>query len=171
MFKSVLLVCISLLVLNEASVQETVQVFIGDSVVLQCHSPRQPTLFTAYWRYEDSKNVYDIQDGVVSTKEQDPVYKSRTESFPAEYSKGNFSLKLRKLQSMDAGSYCCFLTEFNSLLICTVLQVKEKPRGIQEKPDSNRLVESKAERTVSLLIPFFTGTILLWLCEWLLWVI
>ncbi|KAG1939892.1 HERV-H LTR-associating protein [Pimephales promelas] len=123
-FCSVLLVCFFILVLNEASVQETVQVFIGDSVVLPCRSPRQPTKFTAYWRYEDSKNVYDIQDGVASTKEQEPVYKSRTESFPAEYSQGNFSLKLRKLQNIDAGSFCCFLPEFNSVQICTVLQVK-----------------------------------------------
>ncbi|XP_056125691.1 CD276 antigen homolog [Rhinichthys klamathensis goyatoka] len=166
MFKSVLLICFFILVLNEASVPKTVQVFIGDSVVLPCHSPRQLTLFTAYWRYEDSKNVYDIQDGIGLTKEQDPVYKSRTESFPAEYSKGNFSLKLRKLQNIDAGSFCCFLPEFNSLQICTVLQVKEKPRGIQEKPGSHRGVESKAERIVSLLNPLFAGTILLWLCEW-----
>ncbi|XP_077082882.1 CD276 antigen homolog [Siphateles boraxobius] len=170
MFKSVLLVCFFLLVLNEASVQETVQVFIGDSVVLPCHSPRQPTILTAHWRYEDSKNVYDIQDGVVSTKEQDAVYKSRTASFPAEYSKGNFSLILRKLQDIDTGSFCCFLPEFNSLRLCTVLQVKEKPMGIQEKPGSNRGVESKAERISSLLIPFFAGTILLWLCEWGFWV-
>ncbi|KAK7137230.1 hypothetical protein R3I93_017339 [Phoxinus phoxinus] len=166
MFKSVLLVCNFILVLTEASVEETVQVFIGDYVVLPCHSPRKPTLLTAHWRYEDSKNVYDIQDGVGSTKEQEPVYKSRTESFPAEYSKGNFSLKLRKLQNIDAGSFCCFLPEFNSLQRCTVLQVKEKPRGIQEKPDSTRGIKSKAERIVPLLIPFFAGTILLWLCEW-----
>ncbi|KAG1939889.1 CD276 antigen isoform X2 [Pimephales promelas] len=164
MLKSVLLVCFFILVLNEASVQETVQVFIGDSVVLPCRSPRQPTKFTAYWRYEDSKNVYDIQDGVASTKEQEPVYKSRTESFPAEYSQGNFSLKLRKLQNIDAGSFCCFLPEFNSVQICTVLQVKEKSRGIQEKPGFNRGIESKAERLVSLLNPLFAGTILLWLC-------
>ncbi|XP_051765498.1 uncharacterized protein si:dkey-222p3.1 isoform X2 [Ctenopharyngodon idella] len=37
----------------------------------------------------------------------------------------------------------------------------EKPRGIQEKPDSNRGVESKAERIVSLLFHFFAVSILL----------
>lgn len=104
--------------------EKTVQVLIGDSTVFPCRSPRQPTIFTAYWRYNDSKNVYDIQDGVESTKEQDPAYKSRTGGFPAEYSKGNFSLKLRKLQKIDAGSYCCFLPEFSSHQTCTVLQVK-----------------------------------------------
>ncbi|XP_067270990.1 HERV-H LTR-associating protein 2 [Pseudorasbora parva] len=163
--KSVLLVCFFILVLNEASGQETVQGFIGDSVVLPCRSTKQPKIFTAHWRYEDSKNVYDIEDGKGSPNEQDPVYKSRTETFPAEYSKGNYSLRLRKLQKSDAGSYCCFITEFD-VQICTVLQVKEKPVGIQEKPGSNRGIESKAERIVSLLIPFFAGTFLLWLCEW-----
>lgn len=49
--------------------------------------------------------------------------------------------------------------------------VLEGPMGIQEKPGSNRGIESKAERIVSLLIPFFAGTILIWLCEWWLWAI
>ncbi|XP_050951402.1 myelin-oligodendrocyte glycoprotein [Labeo rohita] len=161
MVKSVLLVCFFTLVLIEASVQEAVQGFIGDFAVLPCHpGNRQLTVITAHWRYEDRKNVYDIQNGKGTTKEQDSEYKGRTETFPAEYSNGNFSLRLGNLQKSDEGSYCCFIPEFG-LNECVSLQVKEKPRGIQEKPGSNSGVETTAGRIVFLLFPLFSVTVLL----------
>ncbi|XP_073700751.1 myelin-oligodendrocyte glycoprotein-like [Garra rufa] len=161
MVKSVLLVCFFILLLIEASVQETVQGFIGESAVLPCHpGTRQLTVITAHWRYEDRKNVYDIQNGKGTTKEQDPEYKGRTETFPTEYSNGNFSLKLGNLQKGDEGSYCCFIPEFG-LNECVSVQVEEKPRGIQENPGSNGGVETTAGRIVSLLIPLFSIALLL----------
>lgn len=105
----------------------TVQGFIGDSVVLQCHSGNvQLKSITAHWRYNDIKNVYDIEDGKVSIVDQDRVYRDRTEMFPAEYMKGNFSLKLGKLQNTDGGSYCCFIANiaYINKQQCTQLQIK-----------------------------------------------
>ncbi|KAF4097871.1 myelin-oligodendrocyte glycoprotein [Onychostoma macrolepis] len=162
MVKSVLLICFFKLLLYEASVQEVVQGFIGDSAVLPCHpGDRQPTDITVHWRYEDRKNLYDILGGKGTTKEQDPEYESRTETFPEEYSKGNFTLRLTNLKKSDEGSYCCFITEFG-LNECVNLQVKvlvlEKPRGIQ-KPDSNSGGETTAGRITSLLIPLFSVTL------------
>lgn len=79
---------------------------------MPCHpGNRQLTVVTAHWRYEDRKNVYDILKGQATTKEQDPEYNGRTETFPAEYPKGNFTLKLKNLQKSDEGPYCCFITE------------------------------------------------------------
>lgn len=150
-----------MLLLIEESAQNVVQGFIGGSAVLPCHpGTEQIKIITAHWRYEDSKNVYDIQDGKGTTKEQDPEYKGRTETFPAEYSKGNFTLRLGNLQKGDEGSYCCFIPEFG-LNECINLQVKEKPSGIQEKPGSNDGVITTAVRIVSLLIPLFSITVLL----------
>uniref|UniRef100_A0A672PNB4 Si:dkey-222p3.1 n=1 Tax=Sinocyclocheilus grahami TaxID=75366 RepID=A0A672PNB4_SINGR len=135
----------SVLLIFSASAQEVVQGFIGGSAVLPCH-PGNRTLknITAHWRYEDRKSVYDILNDQGMTKEQDPEYKGRTETFPAEYSKVNFTLKLGNLQKSDEGSYC-FL---------------EKPRGIQ-KPGSNSGGETSAGRIASLLIPLFSATVLL----------
>uniref|UniRef100_A0A671KW25 Myelin-oligodendrocyte glycoprotein-like n=1 Tax=Sinocyclocheilus anshuiensis TaxID=1608454 RepID=A0A671KW25_9TELE len=146
-----------------ASVQDIVQGFIRDSALLPCRiKTGQLKVNTAHWRYNDSKNVYDILNGQGTTKEQDAEYKGRTETFPSEYSKGNFSLRLGNLQKSDEGSYCCFIpnAEFD-LNKCINLQVREKPRGIQEKPGSNSGVETTAERIVSLLFPLFSATVLL----------
>lgn len=161
MLKSVLPVCFCILLLNEASMQDIVQGFVGDFALLPCHPETgQVKVHTAHWRYNDNKNVYDILKGQGTTKEQDAEYKGRTETFPAEYSKGNFSLRLGNLQKSDEGSYCCFIPEFDHNK-CMDLQVTEKPREIQEKQDSDGGVESTAERIVSLLIPLFSATVLL----------
>ncbi|XP_059399563.1 CD276 antigen [Carassius carassius] len=161
MLKSVLPVCFFILLLNEASVQDTVQGFIGDSALLPCHPKTgQLKVITAHWRYDDHKNVYDILNGQGKTKEQDAEYKGRTETFPAEFSKGNFSLRLGNLRKSDEGSYCCFTPESDESK-CINLQVTEKPREIQEKQNSNGGVETTAGRIVSLLIPLFSAAVLL----------
>lgn len=66
---------------------------------------------TVYWRHNSSQNVYDIIEGKGSVEKQDPAYKNRAETFPNEYMKGNFSLKLNNLQYNDAGKYVCYITK------------------------------------------------------------
>ncbi|KAK2871372.1 hypothetical protein Q8A67_023899 [Cirrhinus molitorella] len=41
---------------------------------------------------------------------QDPYYKNRTETFPQEHLRGNFSIKLNNLQHTDAGKYSCYIS-------------------------------------------------------------
>ncbi|XP_051979888.1 V-set domain-containing T-cell activation inhibitor 1 isoform X2 [Xyrauchen texanus] len=149
--------------MERVSLQETVEGFIGSSAVLPCHSGNKKLqVITVYWRYKDIKNVYDIQDGKGSVKEQDVAFKGRTATFPMEYVKGNFSLSLGSLQQTDAGTYCCFIPVIDHHQ-CTELQIKERPRELHEqyKPSSrNNGVEAKAEKIVSLFIPFFSITIM-----------
>ncbi len=68
-----------------------------------------------YWVYSGSTNVFDIIKGKDSVEGQDPLYKNKTETFPDEYERGNFSLKLINLQHSDAGKYTCFITPSDEL--------------------------------------------------------
>ncbi|KAK2907178.1 hypothetical protein Q8A67_006163 [Cirrhinus molitorella] len=99
------------LMANEVSLQETVVGFIGGSAVLPCSSKK--TLhtiqdITVLWRYKYDQNVYDIINGKYS-EGQNQEYKNRAESFPKEYVKGNFSIKLNNLKHTDAGKYQCYI--------------------------------------------------------------
>uniref|UniRef100_A0A671SE36 Ig-like domain-containing protein n=1 Tax=Sinocyclocheilus anshuiensis TaxID=1608454 RepID=A0A671SE36_9TELE len=90
---------------------ETVVGFIGGSAVLPCSFEEPPLTIQdikVLWRHS-SQNVYDIIYGKVSVEGQDPQYRNRTESFPEEYLRGNFSLKLNNLQHTDAENYKCYI--------------------------------------------------------------
>lgn len=62
-----------------------------------------------HWRYNNKKIVFDIVTGEDSLKTQDQQYKNRVKSFPDEYQRGNYSIKLSNLQQTDAGKYMCFI--------------------------------------------------------------
>lgn len=164
MFRSGFLICFLISLSSEASVQKTFEGFIGGSALFPCYyDPSRLKLISAHWRLNDSLNVYDILSGRGTDNEQDPQFKGRTETFPTDYMKGNFSLRLRGLTWSDVGAYCCSISDVNSLQ-CTTLQVKERPREIHEKPDRNVGVESNAERIVSQVLACFFAVILL--CVW-----
>uniref|UniRef100_A0A8C1ZIN1 Ig-like domain-containing protein n=1 Tax=Cyprinus carpio TaxID=7962 RepID=A0A8C1ZIN1_CYPCA len=95
--------------LFSVSLRVTVEGVIGGFVVLPCSSKK--TQLTVNWRYGDRLIVYAIIKGKVSVEGQDPKYKNRAESFPEEYLRGNFSLKLSDLQHTDAGKYQCYIIE------------------------------------------------------------
>ncbi len=44
-----------------------------------------------------------------SLESQDEIFINRTESFPAVYAEGNYSIELRDLELRHAGIYTCFL--------------------------------------------------------------
>ncbi|XP_052446885.1 CD276 antigen homolog isoform X2 [Carassius gibelio] len=101
------------LLTSEVSLKETVDGFIGGSAVLPCSSEEPLNTIQdieVLWRHS-SQNVYSIINGQVPVKEQDPVYKNRVESFPEEYLRGNFSIKLNNLQHTDTGEYWCYIIE------------------------------------------------------------
>ncbi|XP_052446890.1 V-set domain-containing T-cell activation inhibitor 1 isoform X4 [Carassius gibelio] len=102
------------LLTSEVSLQETVEGFIGGSAVLPCSSEEPlntvQDIGLVRWTHRGN-NVYIIINGQVSVEEQDPEYKNRVESFPEEYLRGNFSIKLNNLQYTDAGLYKCFISE------------------------------------------------------------
>lgn len=99
--------------INSVSLQITVEANIGGSVVLPCFLAKHDLKLQyviVHWRHNSSNIVHDIINGEDSVDKQDPRFKNRTETFPDEYLKGNFSLKLNNLQHSDAGQYICYIT-------------------------------------------------------------
>ncbi|KTF85927.1 hypothetical protein cypCar_00035450 [Cyprinus carpio] len=94
--------------LNAVCLQVTLEAFIGGSVVLPCSSTKLQDIDVS-WRHNGSKIVFDIIPHSTSPVTQDPEYKNRIETFPQEYLKGNFSIKLNNLQHTDAGQYICYI--------------------------------------------------------------
>ncbi len=95
------------------SPQVTVEGFIGGSVVLSCSSTEHHVKLQdtdVHWRHNGSKIVFDIIKGEDSLALQDSEYKNRAESFPPEYLRRNFSIKLNNLQYIHAGKYICHIT-------------------------------------------------------------
>uniref|UniRef100_A0A673GFL2 Ig-like domain-containing protein n=1 Tax=Sinocyclocheilus rhinocerous TaxID=307959 RepID=A0A673GFL2_9TELE len=93
--------------------QVTVEGFIGGSVVLPCSSDDHDHKLQEVdvsWRHNGSKNVCDLIPHSNSLETQDPRYKNRAETFPQEYERRNFSIKLSGLTHADAGKYICLIT-------------------------------------------------------------
>uniref|UniRef100_A0A673IK13 CD276 antigen homolog n=1 Tax=Sinocyclocheilus rhinocerous TaxID=307959 RepID=A0A673IK13_9TELE len=129
---------------EQVSLQEPVVGFIGGSAVLPCSS-KEPLhtiqdINQVRWRINNSQNVYEIIKGKVSVEGQDPEYRNRAESFPEEYLRGNFSIKLNNLQHTDAGKYQCYIIE-ESVLWSVQLLIEERPErqlpneGTKPKPE------------------------------------
>ncbi|KAL0150675.1 hypothetical protein M9458_053979, partial [Cirrhinus mrigala] len=96
--------------------QVTVEAVVGGSVILPCSSAEhdlKPQDINVHWRQNGSIYVYDIIKGKDSVVDQDPRYKIRTKTFPEEYVRRNFSIKLTGLTHADAGTYICHITPSN----------------------------------------------------------
>ncbi len=116
MFCCRLLPKVKLLLFSPVSLQDSVNEFnrvVGDSVTLPCMYVNQKPSTDVLWRLNASIKVLNIIDGKPSTEKQDGLFKSRTESFPSEYAKGNYSIKLKDLNLTHAGIYTCFLQNSN----------------------------------------------------------
>lgn len=138
-------ICVFAVLLNKACLQVTVEGKVGGSAVLPCSSIGNGLKnedVTVYWRHNSSQNVYDIIEGKGSVEKQDPAYKNRAETFPNEYMKGNFSLKLNNLQYNDAGKYVCYITKAH----------QNPSTQLLVTDGGNHGAATRAERTVSFLI-------------------
>ncbi|XP_052395376.1 CXADR-like membrane protein isoform X9 [Carassius gibelio] len=104
--------CVFALLVNKVCLQVTVEGFIYGSVVLPCSSTQHDLKLQdidVSWRHNGSKIIFDIIPHSNSPVTQDPEYKNRIETFPQEYQRGNFSIKLNHLQHTDAGEYICYI--------------------------------------------------------------
>ncbi|RXN36164.1 CD276 antigen-like protein [Labeo rohita] len=98
-------------VLSAVYLQVTTETVIGDSVVLPCSSAKHDLKDTdVHWRDNNDNIVYDIIKGKDSVANQQKRYKNRAETFPEEYERGTFSIKLNNLTHTDAGRYSCYIT-------------------------------------------------------------
>ncbi|XDV22123.1 hypothetical protein PO909_027082, partial [Leuciscus waleckii] len=113
-------ICVFAVLINKVSLQETVhrEGVIACSVLLPCsyteHDHKLQDI-TVFWRHNGSEIVYDIVEGKDSLERQHPRYENRTETFPHEYLRGNFSIKLINLTHSDGGTYTCIITHSSEL--------------------------------------------------------
>ncbi|KAL6461897.1 hypothetical protein MHYP_G00300420 [Metynnis hypsauchen] len=119
--------CVFLLLIDKVplsvSLQE-IEAGVGDTIILPCSNIDEALQYklTVFWRFRYNSTVYDIIDNRASFDEQDASYRGRVESFPAEWTKGNFSITLSNVTRADAGTYTCFIpaVSANTELILTV---------------------------------------------------
>ncbi|XP_056116604.1 CD276 antigen-like [Rhinichthys klamathensis goyatoka] len=158
------------LLINEVSLQETVEGFIGGSAVLPCSSEEHQLKLqdiTVQWRH-NRLSVYHIIEGKDSVEAQDPAYKNRTETFPEEYLNGNFSLKLYNLQHTDAGKYTCFITQDSVLKSVqnVELLIKERQK-IHRTKNANEGSNQKPEMIVMIISTLCIGIIFYLSCKYI----
>ncbi|XP_043078363.1 sodium channel subunit beta-4-like [Puntigrus tetrazona] len=110
-FCSCSFICVIAALLNKVSLQVTVEAVIGGSVLLTCTSAARHKLqdTEVHWRHNGSRIVFDIIKGEDSLEKQHQWYKNRAETFPEEYMRRNFSIKLNDLSHADAGKYICYI--------------------------------------------------------------
>uniref|UniRef100_A0A8C1P0R8 Ig-like domain-containing protein n=1 Tax=Cyprinus carpio TaxID=7962 RepID=A0A8C1P0R8_CYPCA len=99
--------------LISVSLDVTVEAVIGGSVILPCYSAEHDLKLQdidVFWRDKDSETIYDLIKGTDSLETQDPRYMNRAQTFPDEYERGNFSIKLINLTHADAGDFICYIT-------------------------------------------------------------
>ncbi|RXN09493.1 CD276 antigen-like protein [Labeo rohita] len=105
--------CIFVVLIDKVCLQVTVEAVVGGSVVLPCSSAEHDFKLediNVHWRHNDGIRVYDIIEHKASVANQHQRYKNRIETFPEEYVRRNFSIKLTGLTYADAGTYICFIT-------------------------------------------------------------
>ncbi|XP_059425748.1 CD276 antigen homolog isoform X4 [Carassius carassius] len=146
------------LFINGVSLKETVEGFIGDSAVLPCSSEEPlntiQDIDLVRWIHR-GQNVYSIIDGQVSVEGQDPEYRNKVESFPKEYLRGNFSIKLNNLQHTDAGKYKCYIFMKESVIKSVELFTQE--RSERQLPSEG--TKPRPEMTVMIISALFIGII------------
>ncbi|XP_050960309.1 CD276 antigen homolog [Labeo rohita] len=109
-------ICAFAVLINKVHPQVTVVGFTGGSVVLPCSSTEHDLELqdvNVLWRHNGSEPIYDLIRGEHSVTQQNPRYKNRAKTFPEEYLKGNFSIKLNNLTHNDAGEFSCFITHLS----------------------------------------------------------
>ncbi|XP_059425747.1 CD276 antigen homolog isoform X3 [Carassius carassius] len=147
------------LFINGVSLKETVEGFIGDSAVLPCSSEEPlntiQDIDLVRWIHRGQNNVYSIINGQVSVEGRDPEYRNRVESFPEEYLRGNFSIKLNDLQRNDTGTYKCYIFMKES----DIKRVELFAQGRPERQLPSEGTESRPEMTVMIISALFIGII------------
>ncbi|XP_026091947.1 CD276 antigen homolog isoform X3 [Carassius auratus] len=155
MISIICFICVFAVLINKVCLQVTVEGFIGGSVVLPCSSTKhdhQLQDIDVSWRHNGSKIIFDIIPHSNSPVTQDSEYKNRIETFPQEYQRGNFSIKLNNLQHTDAGEYTCFITqssEYRTVQLIINGSISTDHGGTEQE----EMVPSLSSLLVSIIVP------------------
>ncbi|XP_052395354.1 ICOS ligand [Carassius gibelio] len=148
-------ICVFAVMINKVCLQVTVEAVVGGSVVLPCFSAQHGhTLqdIDVSWRHNGSKIIFDIIPHSNAPVTEDSEYKNRIETFPQEYLRGNFSIKLNHLQHTDAGKYICFITqssEFQTVQLIINGSISTDHGGTEQE----EMVSSLSPLLVSIIVP------------------
>jgi len=91
------------------SQERVVVVREGQDILLPCLYDKPNNRPDVFWRRQDGPRLYDFIAGKADLVSQDRRFHNRTESFPDDYGRGNFSVLLRSAVPDDGGVYTCFL--------------------------------------------------------------
>uniref|UniRef100_A0A9J7YDG0 Ig-like domain-containing protein n=1 Tax=Cyprinus carpio carpio TaxID=630221 RepID=A0A9J7YDG0_CYPCA len=152
-FSSGCFICVFALLIHKVCLQVTVEGVNGGSVVLPCSSTQHDLKLqdvSVHWRHNNSEIVYDIIKGGDVVSVQNPRYKNRAETFPDEYLRGNFSIKLNNLQHTDGGTFSCLITPSNEQETIQ-LNIKELTAGKGNK-SIEQANQGSAQTTTVIII-------------------
>uniref|UniRef100_A0A671TEQ7 Ig-like domain-containing protein n=1 Tax=Sinocyclocheilus anshuiensis TaxID=1608454 RepID=A0A671TEQ7_9TELE len=151
-------ICVFAVLINKVSLDVRVVGFTGSSVVLPCSSIQhdlKPQDMHVLWRDKDSETIYDLIEGKDSLETQDPRYKNRAQTFPEEYERGNFSIKLSNLTHADEGEFNCFITHSsysNQETVWLFINESTVETGNQSTEEENQVPETQSNWIKTLLI-------------------
>ncbi|XP_042605733.1 CD276 antigen homolog [Cyprinus carpio] len=156
-------ICVFAVLIHKVSLQLTVEGFNGGSVVLPCSSTRhgyKPQDIEVFWRHNGSKIVFDIIKGKYLVEQQEPRYKNRT--FPEEYKRGNFNIRLTALNHADAGEYTCLIahsSEHNTVEL--IIKEPTTESGTKSAGQETQKPETDVVTSSSLLWVYITVAVLI----------
>ncbi|XP_039550767.1 ICOS ligand-like [Pimephales promelas] len=148
--------------INKVS-QETVhrEGVTGGSVLLPCSSSEHDHKLQdidVSWRHNGSENVYDIVKGEYSLEFQDRRYKNRVETFPLEYERGNFSIKLNNLNYTDTGEFNCLISPSNEQK--NVVLIIKAGKENKHKQEDQGLDQTTGPHIIYICVGTLLGVIL-----------
>ncbi len=125
------LLIISLLFLTERVVvtgeDQIVFARVGEDVVLNCmvdsHIPPQRFDEVSWKKVDKSPDIIPVllfQNGTIFSGSSHKRYRDRAEFFREEIPKGNFSIRLKNVQTADKGEYMCEVHSEKSVSSATV---------------------------------------------------
>ncbi|XP_060767582.1 uncharacterized protein LOC132875029 isoform X2 [Neoarius graeffei] len=139
----------------------TAEAVIGDSVILLCSAGRYEK--DVFWRYDNTKTVYDIINGKENFHDQDSAYRSRVEGFQSEFTKRNYSIRLSDVKHTDRGIYSCHIPGSR------ILQVELKVQEYAVRDEQHKFAQtSRGARRRSDTRLLFSAA-LLGLSVWFCW--
>ncbi|XP_056614708.1 uncharacterized protein LOC130429885 isoform X2 [Triplophysa dalaica] len=88
-------------------------------------------------------NIWTTDKGKGSVEHQEPRFKNKTDIFPYDFVRGNFSIQLNKLIHTDAGVYECYIIhsgEHVNVLLLVNESTEAKEAGGGNKSEETNIV-------------------------------